>query len=219
MKCTRTWLLLGAGALFVASAESAAQDRMAGSGIRVTKDVEVSTVNTRMTMESPGDVSLATPFDLSAYANMNEQNITAHLASGDSLQIQLAQLAQTKATSQAVRDFAATLQTEHTAHLAKTIEIITDEDVGAARLANDPEDARTRQMLAHLRSMPAGANWDAMFLRFQVQHHQNEIDLLNANLKNAHDDDLEDHIEKTVTAMAMHRDKARSVGAGLGLTL
>jgi putative membrane protein len=218
MKITRTWLLLGAGALFVASADAAAQTRTTGSGIRVSKDIDVSTTPSTTTIESPGEVSLTTSFALSAYANMNEKNITAHMAAGDSLEIQLAQLAATKGTAQAVRDYASTLQTDHTAHLAKTIEIITDEDVGAEPMANDPEGARLRQMLSHLRDMPAGTNWDAMFLRFQAQHHQNEIDLLSANLKNAHDDDLEEHIEASLTSLAKHRDAAKSVGAGLGLT-
>lgn len=222
MTLNRTWLLLGVAALFAATGEAAAQNRTTGSGIRVTKDVDVSarvsTTPSTTTIVSPGEVALGTSFTLAAYANMNEKNITAHMASGDSLEIQLAQLAQGKATAQSVRDYAATLQNDHTAHLAKTIEIITDEDVGAQAMANDPEGARMRETLAHLRSMPAGAAWDAMFLRFQAQHHQNEIDLLNANIKNAHDDDLEDHIEDSLTSLAKHRDMARSVGAGLGVT-
>jgi len=218
MQITRTWLLLGAGALVLAGADAAAQERTTGSGIRVTKDLSVSTTPSTVTTLSPGEVALTTRFDLAAYANMSEKNITAHMAAGDSLEIQLAQLAQTKGTSQAVRDYASTLQTDHTAHLAKTIEIITDEDVGAQPLAFDPEGARLREMLSQLRSMPAGSNWDALFLRFQAQHHQNEIDLLNANIKNAHDDDLEDHIEASLTSLARHRDMAKSVGAGLGVT-
>jgi putative membrane protein len=150
---------------------------------------------------------------------MNEKNMTAHMAAGDSLEIQISQLAQTKGTDARVREYASMLVTDHTAHLAKTIEIITDEDVGAEPLANDPEGMRMRQMLTELRNMPAGANWDAAFLRFQVQHHQNELDLWPTVVKNAHDDDLEAHIGKTQQSLTKHRDTAKSIATQLGVTL
>lgn len=222
MKHTRISLLLGVAAL-AAPSVAGAQTRTTGSGIAVTKDSRTSTVSTTPSTTtynvSGGDVTLTTPFDISAYANMNEKNITAHMAAADSLEIQLAELALGKATSQQVRDFATTLLNDHRAHLAKTHEIITDEDVGAAPLAFDPEGMRMRQMLTNLRGMAAGANWDAAFIRFQAQHHQNEIDLLSANIKNAHDDDLEDHIEKSITSLSAHRDTARSIASQLGVQL
>jgi putative membrane protein len=221
MTLTRTSALLGAAALLVASTAVNAQSRAQGSGIRISKDVPaVSSTPESATVDvvSGGDVSIETPFDITAYANLNEKNMTAIMAGGDSLEIQLAQLAQSKGTAQAVRDYATMLNTDHTAHLAKTIEIITDEDVGAEPPARNPEGMRMQQMLAKLREMPAGTNWDRAFIRFQVEHHQNVIDILSPNIKNAHDDDLEDHIEKTLTSLAKHRDMGRAVGTNLGLS-
>ena len=80
---------------------------------------------------------------------------------------------------------------DHRAHLAKVHDVAVTEDIGYQPMAFDPEGMRMRQMLANLRTMAAGTNWDAAFLRFQAQHHQNEIDLFSATIKNAHDDDLE----------------------------
>jgi predicted outer membrane protein len=220
MTLTRKSVLVGIGALCLASA-AAAQDRMQGSGIRVTKDGEVASVSTTpstvVTTVRATELVIPT-FDLAAYATMNEKNITAHMAAGDSLEIEIGRLAQSKGTDQRVRDYGMMLVNDHTAHLAKTHEIITDEDVGAEPMANDVEGARLRGLLAWLQANPAGSAWDATLLRFQAQHHQNEIDLLNANIKNAHDDDLEDHIEKSLVSLAKHRDAARNVGSQLGLT-
>ena len=219
MKISRTWVLVAAGACLAATAEAGAQTRTTGSGIKVGKETPAVSSTPTATVISGGEVSLSTRFDLSAYANMNEKNVTAFMAGGDSLEIQLTQLAQTKATSQAVRDYATMLLNDHTAHLAKTVEIITDEDVGAQPLAFDPEAMRMRQMLTELRKMPAGANWDAAFLRFQVQHHQNALDALSPNKKNMHDDDLEKHFDATLGSLAKHRDHGRTVASGLGLTM
>lgn len=203
-----------------------AQTRTGGSGIAVTKDrgtsatVSTTPSTTTTTVVSGGDVSLTTPFDISAYGpNMNEKNIAAHMAAGDSLEIQLAELALNKATSQAVRDYATTLLNDHRAHLAKTNELIVKESIGAEPMAFDPEGMRMRQMLTGLRNLSAGMNWDAAFLRFQAQHHQNEIDILNSSIKNAHDDDFEDHIEDTLKSLANHRDMARSAATSLNIQL
>ena len=213
----RTFVLLGMGALLSATATAGAQTRTTGSGIPVSKDVPAtSTTSSNPTMTvSGGDVSLTTSFNLAAYANMNEKNIAAHMAAGDSLEIQLAELALSKATSQSVRDYATMLANAHRQHLAAVMEIITDEDVGAEPLANDPEGMRMRQMLSQLRTMPAGAAWDRAFVNFQVQHHQNEIDLVTPNIKNVHDDDFEDLVETTLASFAAHRDQGKRVATTL----
>lgn len=217
MKITKLAALMGAGALMVATAASAQDMRIPITKDRSDYSGTVSTTPSTPTMTvSSGEVDLTTPFTV---VTMNEKNITAHMAAGDSLEIELARLAQSKATDARVRDYATTLLNEHTAHLASTHEKITDEDIGAEPLPMDAEIMRMREALAKLRTMPMGASWDAAFLRFQAQHHQNEIDLMSANLKNAHDDDLEDHIEKSIQSYTRHRDTARSIGGQLGLTI
>jgi len=215
----RSLVLFGLGALFAATASAGAQARTTGSGIPVSKDGPAVSTTGSVTTVSPGEVSLTTSFNLAAYANMNEKNIAAHMAAGDSLEIRLAELALSKASSQAVRDYASMLLTAHRAHLADVMEIITDEDVGAEPMANDPEGMRMRQMLTRLQGMPAGASWDAAFVRFQVQHHQNEIDLLTLNIKNVHDDDFEELVEESLKSLASHRDQGRQVASSLGIGL
>ena len=216
MKIARVSVLLGASALLASVA--GAQDQR----IPVSKDRTVPATRTT----SNGSVAL-TPvapavlpaFTLATYPTLTEKNITAFMAGGDSLEIQISDLARSKGTAQAVRDFAAMLANDHRAHLTKTMEIITDEDVGAEPITNDVEAARMRAMLAWLQSTPASASWDAAFLRFQAQHHQNAYDVLSANLKNAHDDDLEDHIEKTLLSLTKHRDAAKNTATSLGITM
>lgn len=218
MKMAHTVILFGAVAALAAATEAEAQDRMAGSGIRVTKEVGMTPGAGTIEVVSEGDVSMLTPFSLNAYSNLTEANMASLMASGDSLEIQLGQLAQSKGTSLDVRRYGATLVRDHIAHLAKTMEIITDEGVGSVTPLNNPEGLRMRQMLTHLRKVPAGAAWDATFLRFQAEHHQHGIDILTMNIKNAHDDDMEDHIDETLESYVRHRDAARSIGSKLGMT-
>lgn len=218
---TLAWLLLAA-ALVAASAHASAQNPTERKGIKVSKDAGKTPAASRTpspTTAVAGEVALSTPFTLATYANMNEQNMTAHMAGGDSLEVQLSQLAQTKATDARVREYAMMLVNDHTAHLAKTMEIVTHEHGGAEPLPGDPEAARMRQMLAELRAMAAGAKWDAAFLRFQVQHHQNELDLWPSVIQNARDHDLEALVRRTQQSLAKHRDTATSIATQLGVAL
>lgn len=218
MKHTHTVTMLGA---LLMAATLGAQQRMAGSGIRIAKDGgEVSsTPSTSTVTVTSATLNLTTPFDLSAYGALNEKQIAYLFASGDSAEIDMGHLAHSKGTAQSVRDYGMMLANDHTAHLAKTMEIITDEDVGSEPIPNNPEGARMKEMLTWLRNNPASANWDATFLRFQAQHHQNVIDILNLNIKNAHDDDMEDHIEKSLQSLAKHRDAAKTAASSLGVTI
>lgn len=214
---------LGAAALLLASA-AGAQTRTGGSGIPISKDAPpptpaVTTTNSGADVARPVSPAVLPTFSVASYGPLNEKNMTAIMAAGDSLEIQLGHLAHSKGTAQSVRDYGMMLANDHTAHLAKVTEVITDEDVGAQAPANDVEGARMRAMLTWLQNTPASREWDAAYLRFQAQHHQNVHDLLRANIKEAHDDDLEQLIEATLVSLAKHRDMARSTATSLGVAI
>src|SRR5687767_2009108 len=123
MTITRFSALLGATALLASVA--GAQDQR----IPVTKDRRIPATSAT----SNGDMALTAvapavlpAFTLDAYPALTEKNITAMMATGDSLEIQIGDLARTKGTAQSVRNYGMMLSTDHRAHLAKTHEIITD---------------------------------------------------------------------------------------------
>jgi len=227
---TRTWLLLGAGALLVTSTQATAQNRTSGSGIKISKETSASatvtttpsamTTTTTQTTVSSGDVVISsTPFALSSYANMTEANMLAHLLAGDSLEIELTSLAQLKATDQRVRNYAAMLTTEHRDHLQRALRMTPDEHITPVPMAVDPEGARLQETINSLRTLSASSAWDEAFVRFSVEHHQNELDLLNMNAKNAHDDDFEALVGATQVALTKHRDMGRTVATQIGVVL
>ena len=181
------------GLLLILSMQASAQRRAQGSNIRVAKD-EIDTTS----------------------ASMTERNLTAHLLVGDSIEIQLAELAQTRATDPRVRAYAQLLAADHAAHLARTIEIVATDSIGAEALPTDQALARGWATLANLRAAPAGSSWDADFLSFQIRHHQGELDLWPAALTAVRDSALAEHMRNTQRTLAKHRDVARSVATVLG---
>ena len=158
-------------------------------------------------------------FDVSPYANMRDNDIVAHLATGDSIEIVMADLAVLKATDQRVRDYASMLSKDHNENLAKTLHVISDQHITPAPLPGDLEISRMRKMAILLENWPGGRDWDAAFLRFQIRHHQNEIDVLNKNIMFKHAEDLVDHMQRTRTTLGKHRDSARAVATTLGVSV
>ncbi len=213
---------LSAAALLLAGT-AIAQTRT-GSGIPISKDAPAPAVTTTTTSDAALSTVTTTPavlptFSVASYGPLNEKYMTNIMAGGDSLEIQLGHLAHSKGTAQGVRDYGMMLANDHTAHLAKVMEVITDEDVGAAPPPTNVEGDRTRAMLAWLQNTPASREWDAAYLRFQAQHHQNVHDLLSANIKEAHDDDLEQLVKATLNSLIKHRDSAKSTATAAGITI
>lgn len=211
---------LGAAAVLLAG--TAGAQARTGSGIPISKDAPAPAVRT--TSSGTVDSVKVTPavlptFSVASYQTLTEKHMTHIMAGGDSLEIQLGHLAHAKGTAQGVRDYGMMLANDHTAHLAKVMEIITDEDVGTAPPPSNVEGDRTRAMLAWLQNTPPGKEWDAAYLRFQAQHHQNLHDLFSANIKQAHDDDLEQLIEASLKSFLKHRDAAKSTATSIGVTI
>src|SRR5947199_100679 len=126
-------------------------------------------------------------------------------------------VAASAASAQSVKEYATMLVTDHQAHLGKVLHVMSDKNIGSQPLANDPEAARSMQLLNWLTNMTAGAQWDAMFVRAQVRHHQNEIDALNAMRPMVKTEDLRDVVDATLPALTKHRDAGTSVATQLGI--
>jgi putative membrane protein len=197
-----------------ATAQADAQVR--GSGIRVSKDAYVPTVSE----SSSGTVIDAPGFnavDAEVYRSMNDANIMSHIILGDSLEVEMARLASERAGDPEVREFARMLVDEHSRHLATSLEMARDEDIGSIPADGDRHGVTLRRMLSQLRTMNASPAFDRTFLRYQIRHHEHDINALRAMRPAARDDDLEQHIDETLPALERHLSRARELGSRLSV--
>jgi putative membrane protein len=204
-------LLLGAAAIAVLAAEAGAQ--VTGSGIRVSKDTYVPSVSEGAVIDAPGFNAV----DAEIYRTMTDANIMAHMIVGDSLEIEMARLAAERAGDPEVREFARMLVDEHTRHLATSLEMSRDEDIGSMPADGDRHAVTLRRFLSNLRSMNPSPAFDRAFLRFQIRHHDHEVNALNAMRPAARDNDLKQHIDETLPVIERHLNRARELGARLGV--
>jgi putative membrane protein len=175
----------------------------------------VSETSTGTVIDAPGFNAV----DAEVYRGMNDANIMAHMIVGDSLEIELARLAAERAGDPEVREFARMLVDEHSRHLATSLEMARDEDIGSIPADGDRHPVTLRRFVNQLRSMSSSPSFDRAFVRYQIRHHDHEMNALRAMRPSARDDDLEQHIDETLPVIERHLNRSRELGARLGLTM
>lgn len=189
----RTLLLLSAASLALAACGSRS-DEPAG-----TATTDAAVVNDTAAMPSASSTA-------SGMASADQQFVDT-VAASDAFEIQSSELAQTKATSKAVKDFATMMIDHHTKSSA---------DLKKAALGASPSVPVSAQLTAAqqvdldaLRN--AGANFDKVYAQKQVAAHEAAKTLLSDYSATGAPGPLRDFASKTVTVVSGHLDQARKL--------
>jgi putative membrane protein len=147
-----------------------------------------------------------------------EKNLVDHMIVGDSIELEMAQLAVARTQNTAVRDLANMLVTDHKAHLESLRKAAAEHDVGRQALASDTAGTATIRALTSLRAMSAAdSGFDNAFVREQINHHKQEIIALKMYGGAAKDDDVKEDVKHVMPILERHLARAREVAAHLGL--
>ena len=169
--------------------------------------------------EKPADVTANNAVEnLDTGANVadNTATITAlpatqfanTIAASDMFEIESGKLAADKGTSQAVKDFAAMLQTDHKK---------STDDLKAAGAKADPAitptPALTVEQQGNLDKLKAasGAEFDRLFAEQQVAAHQKGLEVLQAYSAGGDVAPLREFATKAATVVQSHLDKAQGL--------
>ena len=189
----RSALLLTAACLALTACNSNS-DTPAGEATMATEDIN--------TAGSPGTGPAADP----ALASGGPQFVNA-VAASDLFELESSKLAQTMASSKAVKDFAAMMVTDHTRSTA---------ELKRAALGASPSVAVTPQMnaaqqadLEMLRN--ATGNFDKQYARKQVAAHEAAKTLLSDYSAVAPAGPLRDFASRTVSVVSGHLEQARKL--------
>ena len=147
----------------------------------------------------------------------NQKQVVDHLIVGDSLEVQMAQIAASRTGNAAVRNFANVLVTDHTKHLAALRKLAGKRDIGRAANSADSTGMFTGRMLSRMQSMAADSGFDRMFVSQQVRHHMRALAELSSLRAVAKDDDLQQDIDATRPVLERHLALARGLAAQMGI--
>ncbi|HEU5175278.1 MAG TPA: DUF4142 domain-containing protein [Gemmatimonadaceae bacterium] len=154
--------------------------------------------------------------DLELYRGATDANIISHVLVDDSLEIEMSQLALSRASNAAVREYAQMMITEHSQNRTYFTEMQAKESIGIAPMVNDPIANQAMNAITRLNSL-TGEEFDRAYMRAQVAHHDAEVAALTWMAENSRDDDIEEDFEgKLIPTIRMHLTRAREVSAQVG---
>ena len=164
---------------------------------------------TTMEAEPAATTADAGPAEAEAAADpaapTDAQGFVNAAAASDMFEIESGKLAQQKGTSQAVKDFGAMLEREHT---KSTADLKTA--AGEAKVAPAPEmTAKQKSDLAALQG--AADNFDQLFKTQQIAAHEQALALLKAQAQNGAAAPLKSFAEKTAPVVEKHLAEARKL--------
>jgi putative membrane protein len=162
-----------------------------------------------------------------------EQRFVRETAASGHAEVEMAKMAQEKASSKDVKDFARMLVQDHQKTNEKLKDIADkkgvrlpeydDHDRGDARKSERSEDrgsggdvnrAAKDRKSAELASL-SGESFDRRFMAIQIENHQKGVQNFEKMQKNAKDPELRSLVQETLPTLRTHLDKARSVNASL----
>lgn len=192
----RTVLLLTATSLALAACNSNA-DNAAGEATMAAADSAATTPGVASGMAS----------DTATTAASGDQQFVAAVAASDLFEIQSSELAQTKASSKAVKDFAAMMIDHHTKSSA---------DLKKAAMGASPAVTATPRLTAMQQAdldalRNAGADFDKVYAQKQVAAHEKAKALLSDFSATATAGPLRDFASKTVTVVTAHLEQAQKL--------
>jgi len=121
-------------------------------------------------------------------------------------EIQLAKLVQQKATIDAVKNFAAMLERDHTAVNQQVKTLADQRSVALPTTVSDDK----QKMYTDMEKM-TGKAFDKHYISMMVKAHNDGISLFEDTRSNASDIDVKNFADKTLPALKMHLDSAKAI--------
>ncbi len=124
-------------------------------------------------------------------------------------EVQLAQLAEQKASNQSIKNFAKQLEKDHTAANDELKQIAQSKNVTLPSSV-DSMDKREYDRLSKL----SGTEFDTAFVQHQVKDHEKDISAFKKEAENGQDSDVKSFASGKVSALEHHLQMAQSLAGG-----
>ena len=169
-----------------------------------TNDTTESTTNTSTSTNTAIDANTSTTN--SVVTDEKSSEFLKKVTNAGMAEIQLAKLAQQKATIEAVKNFAAILERDHTA-VNQQVKTLADQRSVAlpAAISDDKQ-----KMYTDMEKM-TGKAFDKDYISMMIKAHGDGISLFEDTRSNASDIDVKNFADKTLPALKMHLDSAKAI--------
>jgi putative membrane protein len=141
-----------------------------------------------------------------------DQTFFKHAAEGGIAEVEAGNLAQSKGSSQAVKDFGAMMVKDHTEANAKLKSIAAGESIDL------PSSSGAMQMASKAKlEVLTGETFDKAYIKNQVAAHQQTVSLFKKEIATGTDDQAKSFAKATLPTVQAHLKKIREIAATAGV--
>jgi putative membrane protein len=142
-----------------------------------------------------------------------DKDFFKHAAEGGIAEVEAGKLAQSKGSSQAVKDFGAMMVTDHSAANDKLKSIATGENVDL------PTSSSVKQMASKAKlEVLTGDTFDKAYIKGQIAAHQQTAALFKKEIASGSDAQAQAFAKATLPTVQAHLKKIRQIAADAGVT-
>jgi putative membrane protein len=175
-----------------------------------SNDTTESTTNTSTSTNTATDANVSTANNVSTtntvVTDEKSSEFLKKVTNSGMAEVQLAKLAQQKATIEAVKNFAAMLERDHTAVNQQVKSLADQRNVALPATISDDK----QKMYNDIDKMK-GKAFDKDYISMMIKAHGDGISLFEDTRSNASDIDVKNFADKTLPTLKMHLDSAKAI--------
>ncbi len=141
---------------------------------------------------------------------MNDAQIFGFSNMVDQAEVEAGELAQEKASSANVKEYARMMVSEHTAHMREAGELAQQAGTNPSEPSNDQLKQQHDQLMSSLRAA-SGAAFDSLYINGMVMEHQAALQRLNTAMNATQSMELREFLNTTREAVQKHLERAQQV--------
>ena len=140
------------------------------------------------------------------------ENIVGFLTAANAAEIESGETAQNMATNAQVKDYARTIERDHTAARDRLSQLAQQLNIRAATLGDDDDLVEDHnEAMQDLRSKTKGEDWDKAFIEHQIDAHKKVIDEVEDAIEATENAQLKSELQTTLPTLRAHLQQAENL--------
>jgi putative membrane protein len=145
-------------------------------------------------------------------ADNPDESFFKNAAEAGMAEVEAGHMAQSKGSSQAVKDFAAMMVKDHSAANAKLKAIAVTKGV---KLPNEP--GMMQKTMMKKTDMKSGESFDKDYIQGQIKAHEDTVELLQKEIDHGKDPEAKGFATETLPKVKAHLEKINAIAASAGV--
>lgn len=166
----------------------------------------IEEANTDESLGGEGSFDVETERTSAAGIQEETQEFLTNAASSSMMEVQMAQLAQEKAQSQEVKDYAQMIEQDHKNANEKLKSIAQQNNINLPETMMQEQEEKMQDLREK-----TGSEFDKEYMSMQVDLHEKDIEKFEDMKNDVQDQEIKQWIDNTLTTLRQHKEQAQQI--------